>query len=87
MNFAISILLNITLLFHTPFTSNKAVLNNKTDTDKDTTSRKVKTKTLVFPVPVVPSKLFYVQRDPNTNTIIYDLNVDRKPGSCLLDKI
>ena len=31
-----------------------------------------------FPVPNgVPNQLFYLQRDPNTNTVIYQLNVDR----------
>jgi len=31
---------------------------------------------LNFPVPAgVPNQLFYLQRDPNTNTIIYQLNV------------
>lgn len=33
---------------------------------------------LVFPVPTgVSNQLFYLQRDPNTNTVIYQLNVDR----------
>ncbi|MBJ6107938.1 DUF4833 domain-containing protein [Hymenobacter sp. BT523] len=33
---------------------------------------------IVFPVPSgVPNQLFYLQRDPNTNTVIYQLNVDR----------
>jgi hypothetical protein len=72
MNIAITILLNFTLLFHTPFIADKDV-----PADKDTTSRKVKPKKLLtFPTPAVASKLFYVQRDPNTNTIIYDLNMD-----------
>ncbi|MDO7851196.1 DUF4833 domain-containing protein [Hymenobacter convexus] len=32
----------------------------------------------VFPVPSgVANQLFYLQRDPNTNTVIYQLNVDR----------
>ena len=31
-----------------------------------------------FPVPTgVTNQLFYLQRDPNTNTVIYQLNVDR----------
>ena len=31
-----------------------------------------------FPVPSgVANQLFYLQRDPNTNTVIYQLNVDR----------
>ena len=34
--------------------------------------------TTIFPVPSgVSSQLFYLQRDPNTNTVIYQLNVDR----------
>jgi phosphatidylglycerophosphate synthase len=33
---------------------------------------------LVFPVPAgIANQLFYLQRDPNTNTVIYQLNVDR----------
>lgn len=33
---------------------------------------------ITFPVPSgVPHQLFYLQRDPNTNTVIYQLNVDR----------
>ena len=43
--------------------------------DADSAARKIKPK-LNFPVPNVP-RLFYVQRDPNTNTIIYELNVDK----------
>jgi len=31
-----------------------------------------------FPVPKVPNLLFYIQRDPNTNTICYELNLDEK---------
>ena len=30
-----------------------------------------------FPVPSSINKLFYLQRDPNTNTVIYELNVDK----------
>jgi hypothetical protein len=79
MKLAAAILLNFSLLLHTSFT-HKTVSNNIT-TDvalTDTASRKVKLKTLTFPVPAVSNKLFYIQRDPNTNTIIYDLNVDNK---------
>lgn len=75
MNIALSILLNFTLLYHVPVTS-KPVSNTANFTETDTTSRKVKVKIAPFPVPAVASKLFYVQRDPNTNTIIYDLNMD-----------
>lgn len=49
---------------------------NKRVSDADSAVRKAKPK-LVFPTPNVP-RLFYVQRDPNTNTIIYELNVDNK---------
>ncbi|GLU52179.1 DUF4833 domain-containing protein [Dyadobacter frigoris] len=31
-----------------------------------------------FPVPKLPNLLFYIQRDPNTNTICYELNVNDK---------
>ncbi len=34
-----------------------------------------------FPVPTgIPNQLFYLQRDPNTNTVIYQLNVDNGGG-------
>ncbi len=43
----------------------------------DTAARSARAKAaVVFPVPAVP-RLFYIQRDPNSNTIIYDLNVDK----------
>jgi hypothetical protein len=33
---------------------------------------------ITFPVPSgISNQLFYLQRDPNTNTVIYQLNVDR----------
>lgn len=67
MKIILSLLLNFTLLYHwgSPTTSTRF--------ETDTVSRK-KTKQVVnFPTPAV-SKLFYVQRDPNNNTIIYDLN-------------
>jgi len=77
MKLAAAILLNFCLLFHTSFT-NKTVSNTTTDVATiDTASHKLKTKALTFPVPPV-NKLFYIQRDPNTNTIIYDLNVDNR---------
>jgi len=31
-----------------------------------------------LPVPNIPNLLFYIQRDPNSNTICYQLNVDRQ---------
>jgi hypothetical protein len=44
-------------------------------TDADSTKRNFK-KELHFPDPANVSKLFYIQRDPNTNTLIYELNTD-----------
>ena len=38
------------------------------------TTKKAPHKEIFFPVPVAPAKLFYIQRDPNNNTIVYDLN-------------
>lgn len=69
-------MVNLILIGHVPGTSGKIDLNKTVSTITDSTSRKIKAKTLNFPVPNVTSKLFYIQRDPNTNTIIYDLNVD-----------
>ena len=38
-------------------------------------------KCLVFPVPAANiERLFYLQRPPNTNTVIYELNIDKKTG-------
>lgn len=34
-------------------------------------------KELVFPEPSNVPKLFYIQRDPNINTLIYELNTDK----------
>jgi hypothetical protein len=75
MNMFFSIMLSLTLMNPLPGTSNKTIFKPAATTT-DTSSRKI--KVLNFPTPNVPSKLFYVQRDPNTNTIIYDLNVDNK---------
>ena len=70
----LSILLNIAVLFHHPETSGETRLHNYRLTEVDSASRKIKPQ-INFPTPNV-SKLFYVQRDPNTNTIIYDLNLN-----------
>lgn len=78
MNIAISVLLNFSLFFHSPLTSYKGPASVPCINDLDTTTHKVKGKTVIFPTPAVTTKLFYVQRDPNTNTIIYDLNTDAK---------
>jgi len=78
MNIAFSILLNFILLLHAPIAAHQPELNKTYLTSRDTASKKTKPRTTIFPVPVVPSKLFYVQRDPNSNTIIYDLNLDDK---------
>ena len=74
MNVLLSILLNLTFLCHNTGTLAETKLHHTSFDDIDTPSRKLKPK-VNFPVPNV-SKLFYVQRDPNNNTIIYDLNVD-----------
>ncbi|RKR83008.1 uncharacterized protein DUF4833 [Mucilaginibacter gracilis] len=74
MNIAPALLLNFALLFHLCLPSDRLVRVSKL-TDIDTTSRKA--KVINFPVPNV-AKLFYVQRDPNTNTIIYDINLNGK---------
>jgi hypothetical protein len=49
--------------------------NNKLS-ETDTVKRNFK-KELHFPDPVSVNKLFYIQRDPNTNTLIYELNIDK----------
>ncbi|EHQ30247.1 DUF4833 domain-containing protein [Mucilaginibacter paludis] len=76
MNIAFSILLNFALIFHPSSVAGKIMPHHNYVVGYDTTSRKIKTRAVNFPVPAVPSKLFYVQRDPNTNTIVYDLNVN-----------
>lgn len=41
----------------------------------------------VFPVPPTnPNRLFYLQRTSNTNTIVYDVNIDPKTGKPDTDK-
>ena len=48
---------------------------------KNDSVRKKHDKTLVYPTPPADaSRLFYIQRTPNINTLIYDLNVDKKTG-------
>lgn len=41
----------------------------------DTARRNIK-KDIHFPEPANVNKLFYIQRDPNTNTLIYELNTN-----------
>jgi hypothetical protein len=77
MTLVFSVLMQLLVLLPCNNLSNKNTIRAFND-DADTLSRKVKPK-LVFPTPNVP-KLFYIQRDPNTNTIIYDLQTD-KTGS------
>lgn len=74
MNILLSILLNFTLLYHNSGTIVTTSHTNSTF-ETDTISRKKAKQVITFPTPAVP-KLFYVQRDPNSNTIIYDLNQD-----------
>lgn len=50
--------------------------NNNLHSESDTVKRNLK-KELHFPEPLNVSKLFYIQRDPNTNTLIYELNTDK----------
>lgn len=71
MKTLLSILLSFGLLYHPGATFTKPHTNAPTETD--TISRKKIKQVVIFPTPAVP-KLFYVQRDPNSNTIIYDLN-------------
>jgi hypothetical protein len=66
-----------TLLFVSVFF--KSFSNPKTHllyADGDTVKRHIK-KEVHFPDPVNISKLFYIQRDPNANTLIYELNTNQ----------
>lgn len=74
MTLAFSILMQLMVLLPGNNHINKSAVNTFVN-DADTLSRKVKPK-IVFPNPTVP-RLFYIQRDPNSNTIIYDLNTDK----------
>jgi hypothetical protein len=74
MTIVFSILMNVLLLFSGNNAVNRPAVN-KFVNDADSLSKKIKPRP-VFPTPSVP-KLFYVQRDPNSNTIIYDLNIDK----------
>jgi hypothetical protein len=54
--------------------------NNVTLADSSAAHKK-NPKLLMFPVPPAdPNRLFYIQRTPNINTLIYDLNIDKKTG-------
>jgi len=55
------------------FTKNKT---NRLLAETDTSKRNNK-KEVHFPDPVNVNKLFYIQRDPNANTLIYELNTDK----------
>lgn len=68
MKYILSILmaLSLTLVSYATGLSEKKTGTTATDPDE-------------FPVPDnVPGLLFYIQRDPNTNTICYQLNVDKQ---------
>lgn len=41
-------------------------------------NKTVKNEPINFPTPSSEGLLFYIQRDPNTNTICYELNIDKK---------
>lgn len=73
MKIILYILLGLTFLNPNKITANKVTGHHIYFDDADTAKKTAK-KNLIFPVPNVANKLFYVQRDPNTNTIIYDLN-------------
>ncbi|MCE7043252.1 DUF4833 domain-containing protein [Dyadobacter sp. CY312] len=69
MKYVISIFLFIAIPFIVSFkgVENRESISTRNLADPDT-----------FPVPgrEVPGLLFYIQRDPNTNTIVYELNKD-----------
>ncbi|MDB4999510.1 MAG: CDP-alcohol phosphatidyltransferase [Mucilaginibacter sp.] len=47
----------------------------------DSAAYKTYSKSLMFPVPPADhNRLFYIQRSSNINTLIYDLNIDKKTG-------
>lgn len=71
MRLLIALLLFFTLTAFTGLKTSPAI------TAASDTSRKAPTKEIHFPDPAGVSRLFYVQRDPNTNTVIYELNADR----------
>ena len=69
MKYAISILMALSLLlvsYSGGYSENKKAARDLAEPDE-------------FPVPKnVPGLLFYIQRDPNTNTICYQLNIDKQ---------
>ncbi|GAB3936497.1 DUF4833 domain-containing protein [Mucilaginibacter myungsuensis] len=64
----------LALVTFTGYASNTA--KDKIVATDDTVKRNLK-KDLVYPNPANVNKLFYVQRDPNTNTLIYELKTDK----------
>jgi len=69
MRFILSLLL-ISLYFQ-GYTKNKNILTGNADSAKRNLKKEVH-----FPDPVNVNKLFYIQRDPNSNTLIYELNTN-----------
>ena len=71
------------LIVNTTALSASVKINNyrhTTGTDSSK-SKKKNIADLVFPVPPHDNnRLFYVQRDPNINTLIYDINIDKSTG-------
>lgn len=78
MKLLLPLFLSFAMVYNAPSAKNNSLSASIKTTDIDTTGHKIKAHITSFPVPNVASKLFYVQRDPNTNTIIYDLNTDNK---------
>lgn len=76
MRLLFSALLLFSLTYFKPVANRSmSVVTDPTDTATRKT-KKVKPD-LVFPMPANVSKLFYLQRTSNTNTLIYELNTDK----------
>jgi len=72
MRLLLSLLL-VSLFFQGLANKNTHLLHS----DADTAAAARRKKEIIFPEPASVPKLFYIQRDPNTNTLIYDLNMDK----------
>lgn len=77
----LTLLLFLLINFTLPLSAAVNLKSSNTITNADSAAHKKNLKSLVFPVPPADyNRLFYIQRTPNINTLIYDLNIDKKTG-------
>jgi hypothetical protein len=77
----LTLLLFLFINFTLPLSAAVNLNSSNNITPADSAVYKTHPKSLVFPVPPADhNRLFYIQRSSNINTLIYDLNIDKKTG-------